>query len=92
MTLTDHILSRHDAGESVATIATAENVSPGYVYGILRHHRPNRSRKARTRTSEKRVMVLGLAAKGIKPARVAYLAQCSEQYVYRILSEATPPS
>lgn len=81
------ILSRHDAHEPVAAIATACQVSPGYVYGILREHRPDRTRKPRTRTSDKRRMILGLSAQGHKVARVAFLCKVSRTYCYRVIGE-----
>ena len=81
------ILKRNDAGEDVAAISAAENVGFGYVYTILREHRPDRPRQPRTRTSEKRKLILGLLAARIPPARVAFLAQCSRAYVYRLMDE-----
>lgn len=87
-TLTEAILTRHDAGErNVAEIATAESVSIGHVYGVLRKHRPDRERKPRERTSERRRFILGLLAQDIRPRRVAFLAQCSPAYVYFISKE-----
>lgn len=85
--LAQSILNRHDRGEDVAAIAAAENVSFGYVYSTLRTHRPHRLRQPRTRTSKKRKLILGLLDKGILPPRVAFLAQCSAAYVYKLLSE-----
>jgi hypothetical protein len=87
-TLIQNILARHDAGErNVAVIAEAESVSPGYVYGILRQHRPDRQRKPRERTSKKRKFILGLLAQGIQPPRVAFLAQCTPTYVYQLIEQ-----
>lgn len=85
--LTKSILARHDANESVAQIAAAESVSFGYVYSELRRHRPDRGRQPRTRTSERRKLILGLLSKGIKPPRVAFLAQCSPAYVYALIKQ-----
>lgn len=85
--LASKILARHDAKQSVQQIATTCQVSFGYVYGILREHRPKRARQPRTRTSEKRKLILGLLAGGIKAPRVAFLASCSAAYVYRLASE-----
>jgi hypothetical protein len=87
MTTLDQILSWNDKGQHVATIAKALDVSPGYVYGVLREHRPKRARKPRTRTSTTRVLVLGLHKQGIAPRRIAFLAQCTPAYVYRLLDE-----
>lgn len=87
MTTLDQILTRHDKGQFVPMIAKALDVSPGYVYGVLREHRPKRARKPRTRTSEKRTLVLGLHAQKIPVGRIAFLAQCSRAYVYRIVDE-----
>lgn len=81
------ILKRHDRGEPVAAIAAAESVSFGYVYGVLRQHRPARARQPRTRTSEKRKLILGLLAGGIAAPRVAFLASCSAAYVYKLIQE-----
>ena len=85
--LTRSILTRHDRSETVATIAANENVSFGYVYGVLREHRPNRPRQPRTRTSERRKLILGLLERGILPPRVAFLARCTPAYVYYIQKE-----
>lgn len=84
---TQSILARHDANDSVAAIAAAESVSLGYVYGVLREHRPQRQRQQRTRTSEKRKLILGLLAAGIAAPRVAFLAQCTPSYVYALVKE-----
>jgi len=81
------ILSLHDRGAKVAAIAAAEGVTQGHVYAILREHRPDRPREARTRTGAKRRLVLGLLAKGYQPPRVAFLARCSAAYVYRLAEE-----
>lgn len=81
------ILTRHDAREPVAQIAAFLAVSPGYIYGILRQHRPNRLRQPRTRTSEKRKLILGLLARGYHAPRVAFLAGCTPAYVYRLADE-----
>lgn len=85
--LTPEILSRHDRGEDVATISRAVAKSFGFVYAVLREHRPDRARKPRTRTSEKRRLIVGLLARGIKAPRVAFLARCSNAYVYRLSDE-----
>ena len=87
-TLIERILKRHDDGErSVAKIAGAEGVSIGYVYGILREHRPDRKRKPRERTSERRKLILGLLAQDIKPRRVAFLTDCTPAYVYALIDQ-----
>ncbi|KRQ11913.1 hypothetical protein AOQ73_05760 [Bradyrhizobium pachyrhizi] len=86
--LISSILARNDAGESdVAKIAKAEGKSIGYVYGVLREHRPQRVRKPRKRTSEKRQLILGLLAMGHQAPRVAVLAQCTPAYVYKLMGE-----
>ena len=82
------ILSRADEGEPVAAIAESLSVTPGVVYGVLREHRPERTRSPRKLTSEKRPMVLGLLGAGIKPSRVAELAGVTRQYVYRIKEDS----
>lgn len=89
MTLIEAILARHDGGEHVADIAALEGVSPGYVYGVLREHRPGRKRKPRERTSELRRFILGLLAQDIKPPRVAFLSECTPAYVYKLIDEET---
>jgi hypothetical protein len=83
--LLEAILSRHDAGEHVSAIAAACQVSPGHVYCVLRKHRPERQRKPRERTSERRRFILGLLEQDIKPRRVAFLAQVSPAYVYALM-------
>ena len=85
--LVSKILARHDAGESVAAISSAESTSFGHVYSTLREHRPMRPRHPRTRTSEKRKLILGLLAGGIAPRRVAFLAECSPAYVYALIKQ-----
>lgn len=85
--LTASILSLSDQGQHVAAIASSCQVSPGYVYGVLREHRPGRKRKPRERTSEKRRFILGLLAQGIQPPRVAFLAQCSRAYVAILMKQ-----
>lgn len=82
------ILQLADAGTSVADIAAAVDLTPGRVYGILRTERPDRTRSPRTRTSKVPNKVRALAAKGTKPARIAFVLGCSRAYVYRILGEA----
>lgn len=79
----DQILKRADKGESVAAIATALSVSPGYVYGILREHRPNRPRKARERTSDRPRIIAGLAAQGMAAGRIAKVLGISRAYAHR---------
>jgi hypothetical protein len=85
--LTQSILARHDRDETVEQIRIAEGKGFGYVYSVLREHRPDRARKPRTRTSEKRKLILGLLAGGIKAPRVAFLASCAPAYVYKIMDE-----
>jgi predicted transcriptional regulator len=84
-TTLDKILKRHDKGESVATIADALSVSPGWVYALLREHRPKRERKARRTTSDFPRMIAGLHKQGLKPARIAVALGISRAYVYRHL-------
>jgi hypothetical protein len=85
--LIQSILARHDRGETVEQIRLAEGKGFGYVYSVLREHRPGRERQPRTRTSERRKLILGLLSRGIKPPRVAFLAQCSPAYVYKLIQE-----
>lgn len=77
------ILERHDAGQDVETLARDLSVSPGYVYSTLREHRPTRARKPRKRTSDKPRLIAGLAAQGIKAARIAFVLDVSAAYVHR---------
>jgi hypothetical protein len=81
------ILKRHDRGETVEQIRQAEGCGFGYVYAVLREHRPKRKRQPRTRTSEKRKLILGLLAGGIAAPRVAFLAECTPAYVYKLQQE-----
>jgi hypothetical protein len=81
------ILERHDRGELVSAISHAESVGFGYVYSTLRRYRPNRPRAPRTRTSQRRKLILGLLAQGIAPPRVAFLAECTPAYVYKLQQE-----
>lgn len=80
----DAILTAYDAGTSVAKTAAIHNVAVGTVYGVLRRHRPDRPRRKRSFHSEKRAMILGLLAQGIKPARVAFLTGCTRQWVHMV--------
>lgn len=92
--LSDSILYLHDRGEhDVAAIAATCQVTPGYVYGVLREHRPNRKRKPRERTGKKRKAVLGLIAQGVKVGKIADRAKCSRAYVHMLINEvaAVPP-
>lgn len=81
------ILAFYDAAPDAAAVASALSVSVGTVYAVLREHRPDRQRKPRPRTSDKRRLILGLVSRGHKVARVAELAGCSRTFVYRILAE-----
>lgn len=83
------ILERHDRGETVSAIADAEKVSASFVYSVLRDQRPERPRKARAATSDKPRLIAGLAAQGIKPARIAVVLGVSRAYVYRHLGESS---
>lgn len=85
------ILTLHDAGHYPDAIAGAADVSLGYVHGVLRVHRPGRTRKPRPRNSPLRAKILGLRAAGISRGRVAELLanECSRTYVYRVLQEDT---
>lgn len=84
------ILTLHDAGHYPDAIANALPVSLGYVHGVLRRERPDRTRKPRLRNSPLRAKILGLRAAGISPGRVAELLanECSRTYVYRVLQES----
>lgn len=88
-TLTDRILTLHDAGHYPDAIANALPVSLGYVHSTLRRERPDRTRKPRPRNSPLRAKISGLRAAGIETKRVAELLanECSRTYVYRVLQE-----
>lgn len=89
MTTLATILELHDAGHFPDAIQRATNVSLGYVHGVLRRERPDRTRKPRPRNSPLRAKILGLRAAGIETKRVAELLanECSRTYVYRVLQE-----
>lgn len=84
------ILKRHDRGEHVAEIAAAEDVGFGYVYGILREHRPDRKRKPRERNGEMRKKVLRSLSHG-SDVKIADKLGCTRQYVYKIRQESKVP-
>jgi hypothetical protein len=86
MTTTDKILKRHDKGEHVAEIAAALDVTAGYVYGILREHRPKRRRKPRRSTSDNPRMIAGLFKQDIPPGRIAVVLGVSRAFVYAELA------
>lgn len=85
--LLEPILERHDRGEHAAQIADAVGVTAGYVYGILRDHRPQRKRKPRRPTSTKPAEIAALAATGATAARIAELLGVTKAYVYRHLAK-----
>jgi hypothetical protein len=68
-------------------IAAAEGCGFGYVYSVLREHRPKRPRQPRTRTSEKRKLILGLLATGFAARQVAKMTKCSPAYVYALIKQ-----
>lgn len=84
------ILAFYDVTPDAAAVASALSVSVGTVYAVLRHHRPDRLRKPRPRTSgsvDKRRLILGLVSCGHKVARVAELVGVSRTYVYRVIAD-----
>lgn len=85
--LHSQILALSDSGHHPDAIAAALPVSTSTVYNVLRAHRPARPRKPRPRTSDLPSKVRYLAGHGIKPARIAFLMECSRQYVSRVLAE-----
>lgn len=87
MTRLATILSCADNGAHVEQIATALGVSTGYIYGVLREHRPTRTRKPRERTSDVPRMIAALAAEGHKPHRIAVMLGITRAYVYRHLPQ-----
>lgn len=82
------ILSRADAGQPVADIAAALDLTVGRIYAVLRQHRPDRCRKERRRVSKVPAKVRALLARGIVPSRVAFLLGITRAYVYRIMADA----
>jgi hypothetical protein len=83
-TTREQILSLCDAGEPPGTIAASVQVSPGYVYSVLRSDRPGRPRVRRSCTSSIPDKVRALRAIGTKQARIAQLLGISRQYVSKI--------
>jgi hypothetical protein len=81
------ICARADAGEDADSIAAALHITRGWVYSILRKHRPDRVRKARASTSLMPANVLGLNACKVPPGQIASRCKISRAYVYRILAE-----
>lgn len=83
------IVRRSDAGEYPDDIAAAVDCSTGYVYQVLREHRPERARKPRAKTSALRQRILLAKAEGKEPGVTAreLAGQCSRAYVYAIWSE-----
>ncbi len=87
----DRILKRCDNGEHPDAIVAAENVTLGYVYQILREHRPKRARKPREKTSTARAAILFYAmVERLPPAEIVakMKGKCSRQLVYRELKAA----
>lgn len=82
------ILARSDRGDNAAAIAAALDVTPGYVYGILRRERPDRKRKPRRRTSKKPEQIHALAMAGANAKRIAKLLKCSKAYAYRWMPQS----
>lgn len=82
------ILKLADADHSASEIAAALEVSAGYVYSVLREHRPNRKRKAHKTRSDKPRMIAGLHDQGIPAARIAAVLGVSRAYVYSELGKA----
>jgi hypothetical protein len=70
------ILKLADRGQSASDIAAAVSKSPGYVYSVLREHRPDRKRKAHKTRSDKPRMIAGLYDQGIPAARIAVVLGC----------------
>ena len=85
--LVSKILARHDAGADVEAIRVAEGCGFGYVYSVLREHRKDRPRQPRTRTSEKRKLILGLLATGFGARQVAKMTKCTPAYVYALIKQ-----
>jgi len=82
------ILSRFDAGETPVQIAKATGVKSARVYAILRKHRPDRPRAARSRTSTKPEQMLALHAEGVAVERIAEILEVSKAYVYGQIQKA----
>jgi hypothetical protein len=58
------ILKLADRGQSASDIAAAVSKSPGYVYSVLREHRPDRQRKAHKTRSDNPRMIAGCTRSG----------------------------
>jgi hypothetical protein len=82
------ILKLADRGQSASDIAVTVSKSPGYVYSVLREHRPDRQRKAHKTRSDNPRMIAGLHDQGIKPARIAVVLGVSRAYTYSELKKA----
>lgn len=87
MSTLDEILKRSDRDESVASIAVATGKSPGWIYKVLREHRPNRPRKPRKVTSDLPETIRALASEH-KPSSIARRLGVSRAYVYKVLQQA----
>lgn len=83
------LLKRTDAGERISDVAVTAGVTTGRIYAILRKHRPERDRAARTRTSMIPAKILALNKLGTKPSRIAeLLGGISRQYVHKVIADA----
>jgi DNA invertase Pin-like site-specific DNA recombinase len=92
MTAIEEILARTDAGQDVAMIADALDLSQGYVYGVLREHRPKRKRKTHRQWSHYRDEIVRLAKEeGMNAPEIADELNITRACVYKWLPKAPPP-
>ena len=85
------VLAAFDRGATVPMIAAALDVSDGYVFRLLRIHRPNRQRWRQPRRSALRAEIERYLKAGIERRRVRkmFASRCSKQFVYKVSSEIT---
>jgi DNA-binding CsgD family transcriptional regulator len=79
------VLALADRSKSVAEIAVELEISPGYVYSVLREHRPDRPRKAHRTRSDKPSRIAMLHLQGAHPDDIGERLGVSRSYVYRHL-------
>lgn len=80
-------LADADPPAPVSTIAANLSVSPGYVYGVLREHRPTRKRKAHKRSDRHYKIVNMHFLEGKSATQIADELGLKRQGVHRHLSK-----
>jgi transposase len=79
------ILALADRGQSADAIAAAVERSAGYVYSVLREHRPDRPRKVHKTRSDLPRKIAALHLAGKETVAIAEKLAVSRAYVYRHL-------